>query len=174
MVEEAPGVAFRAAGLLESAGHHVIRCGAGGPPHPACPLLRDGDCGLVCGADLIVFSCPLFLPLPWRTYTGFDIFHAYRTHPRYGRLPMVVVAVGDPGETEGAGRIEVLAPGTEPEDLVRVVDRLLAMPEGQLHADVRPPLPSGGGAPFVRMCPQISPRSDRARTSRQQVYGGFK
>jgi hypothetical protein len=111
--------------LLEAAGHRVVCCGGGPTPLAACPLLRYGRCSLVDGADLLVFACALTLPLPGRSYRGIHLLRAYRAHPDYGRLPLVLVAIAPPHNLAGAGPIEVVETYTDPAAVVAAVNRLL-------------------------------------------------
>jgi hypothetical protein len=46
LVEDGPSVSREIPGLLEEAGHRVMRCGGGPTPLGACPLLRSGRCPL--------------------------------------------------------------------------------------------------------------------------------
>jgi CheY-like chemotaxis protein len=125
LVEDAATVSGQVTRLLEAAGHQVVRCGGGPTPLAACLLLRHGRCPLVDNADLVVFACPLALPLPSRSYRGIHLLHAYRAHPDYGRLPLVLVAVAPPHNLAGAGPIEVVATHTDPAAVVAAVNRLL-------------------------------------------------
>lgn len=126
LVEDAPDLGLYEVGLLEQDGHHVFRCCGGPVLHGACPLLRGGDCALPAVADLIVFSVPLFGPLRNRTYRGIDLLRAYRGHRVYGRLPMLIVSVGDPGAVEGIGPLEVIDKFGEPNRVRDAVRRMLS------------------------------------------------
>jgi hypothetical protein len=78
---------------LRRPGTGCCGCGAGPTPLAACLLLRQGSSPLPDRAELLVFACPLNLPLPGRSYRGIHLLRAYRAHPDFGRLPMVLVAV---------------------------------------------------------------------------------
>ncbi|HEV2685400.1 MAG TPA: hypothetical protein VGW79_02050 [Actinomycetota bacterium] len=125
LVEDAPDLGLYEAKLLEQEGHTVLRCSGGPTPFAACPMLRDGSCPVADAADLIIFSCRLFGPLPHRTYRGTDLLRVYRDHPVYGRLPMLVVAVGAPDDVGGSGPIEEVAKFAAPWDVVGTVHQLL-------------------------------------------------
>jgi hypothetical protein len=90
--------------LVAVAGHRVLRCGGGPTPLGACLLLRQGRCPLPDAAELVVFACTLNLPLPGRSYRGIHLLRAYRAHPDYGRLPLVLVAAAPPQNLQGPGR----------------------------------------------------------------------
>jgi CheY-like chemotaxis protein len=111
LVEDGATVSREVTRLLEAAGHRVVRCGGGPTPLAACPLLRSGRCPFVDSADLLVFACTLTLPLPGRSYRGIHLLRAYRGHPDYGRLPLLLVAVEPPRDLAGAGPIEVVETG---------------------------------------------------------------
>src|SRR5512133_3490484 len=106
LIEDGPGVGRQLPGLLAAAGHRVLRCGGGPTPLAACPLLRQGRCSLADVAELLVFACPLGLPLRGRSYRGIHLLRAYRAHPDYARLPLVLLPVAPspdpavPGPTE--------------------------------------------------------------------------
>src|SRR5512133_2796096 len=93
LIEDGPGIGRQLPGLLAAAGHRVLCCGGGPTPLAACPLLRQGRCPLPDVAQLLIFACPLGLPLRSRSYRGIHLLRAYRAHPDYGRLPLVLVAV---------------------------------------------------------------------------------
>jgi hypothetical protein len=84
LVEDGPGVGHQLTSLLAAAGHRVLRCGGGPTPLAACPLLRQGSCPLPAAAELLVFACPLGLPLRGRSYRGIHLLHAYRATPTTG------------------------------------------------------------------------------------------
>src|SRR6266568_606620 len=130
LVEDGATVSREVTRLLEAAGHRVVRCGGGPTPLAACLLMRHGRCPFVDNADLVVFACALALPLPGRSYRGMHLLRAYRAHPDYGRLPLVLVAVAPPHNLGGAGPIEVVETHTVPAAVVAAVDRLL-QPTGQ-------------------------------------------
>lgn len=127
LVEDVPDLSFREASLLEEAGHRVIRCGGGpGPsPYSACPLIRTGSCSLADSADLILFSSGLFA-MRGRNYSGMRILEAYRAHPRYGRLPMVVVSVVAPPIVGGTGPLRFVEKFSPPRVIVTAVEEMVA------------------------------------------------
>lgn len=141
LVEDGADVGRELPGLLAAAGHRVLRCGGGPTPLAACSLLRHGRCALVDDADLLVFACTLNLPLPGRSYRGIHLLHAYRAHPDYGRLPLVLVTVAPPHNLGGAGPIEVVETHTDSAAVVGAVNRLLQ----SARVDTRPPLVEHGG-----------------------------
>ena len=63
LIEDGPGIGGQLPSLLAAAGHRVLLCGGGPTPLAACPLLRQGHCPLADAAELLVFACPLDLPL---------------------------------------------------------------------------------------------------------------
>jgi len=128
LVEDGPGVGRQLPGLLAAAGHRVLRCGGGPTPLAACLLLRQGSCPLPAAAELLVFACTLNLPLPGRSYRGIHLLHAYRAHPDYGRLPMVLVAVAAPQDLQGPGPTEVVGTFADPAAVLAAVNRLLQPP----------------------------------------------
>jgi CheY-like chemotaxis protein len=130
LVEDGATVSRQVSCLLETAGHRVVRCGGGPTPLAACLLLRYGRCPLVDSADLVVFACALALPLPGRSYRGIHLLRAYRAHPDYGRLPLMLVAVAPPHHLAGAGPIEVVETHTDSAAVVAAANRLL-QPTGQ-------------------------------------------
>jgi CheY-like chemotaxis protein len=136
LVEDGATVSREVTRLLEAAGHQVVRCGGGPTPLAACLLLRCGRCPFVDNANLVVFACALALPLPSRSYRGIHLLRAYRAHPDYGRLPLVLVAVAPPHNLAGTGPVEVVETHTDPAAVVAAVNRLL-QPTG---ADTRPTL----------------------------------
>jgi hypothetical protein len=127
LVEDEPDLGLFEAGLLEQHGHTVLRCSGGPTSFAACPMMRDGSCSVADAADLIIFSCGIFAPLRHRTYRGIHLLRAYREHPVYGRLPMLVVSVGAPDDLLGTGPIELVAKFADPKEIVGAVDRLLAL-----------------------------------------------
>jgi hypothetical protein len=126
LIEDGPGIGGQLPGLLAAAGHRVLRCGGGPTPLAACPLLRQGHCLLADAAELLVFACPLELPLRGRSYRGSHLLAAYRTHPDYGRLPLVLVTIAPPEDLEGTGPTELIATFTDPAAILAAVHRLLA------------------------------------------------
>jgi len=125
LIEDGPGIGRELTGLLAAAGHRVLRCGGGLTPLAACPLLRQGSCALADAAELLVFACPLGLPLRGRSYRGIHLLRAYRAHPDYGRLPLVLVAMGPPQDLEGPGPTELAGRFTDPAAVLAAVNRLL-------------------------------------------------
>jgi CheY-like chemotaxis protein len=125
LVEDGAIVSREVTRLLEAAGHRVVRCGGGPTPLAACLLLRHGRCALVDNADLLVFACALALPLSSRSYRGIHLLRAYRAHPDYGRLPLVLVAGAPPHNLAGTGPVEVVETHTDAAAVVAAVGRLL-------------------------------------------------
>jgi hypothetical protein len=113
-------------------------CGGGPTPLAACPLLRHGSCPLPDAAELVVFACPLGLPLRGRSYRGSHLLRAYRAHPDYGRLPLVLVAIAPPQDLEGPGPTETMGTFTDPAAAVAAVNMLLQpRPAAADHHGVR-------------------------------------
>lgn len=125
LVEDAPDLGLYEAQLLEKEGHTILRCSGGPTPFAACPMMREGSCPVADAADLIIFSCSMFGPLQHRTYRGIHLLRTYREHPFYGRLPMLVVAVGAPDDVGGSGPIDKVAKFADPQEIIYAVDRLL-------------------------------------------------
>jgi hypothetical protein len=125
LIEDGPGIGGQLPSLLAVAGHRVLLCGGGPTPLAACPLLRQGHCPLADAAELLVFACPLGLPLRGRSYRGIHLLHAYRAHPDYGRLPLVLVALASPQDLAGTGPTETVATFTDPAAVLAAVHRLL-------------------------------------------------
>lgn len=134
LIEDGPGIGGQLPGLLAAAGHRVLRCGGGPTPLAACPLLRHGRCPLADAAELLVFACPLDLPLRGRTYRGIHLLRAYRRHLHYGRLPLILVAIAPPQDLEGTGPTELVATFADPAAVLAAVNRLL-----QLQLPTTPP-----------------------------------
>jgi len=124
LVEDQPDVGLYEAQILEAAGHRILRCMGGPTLFAACPLLRTGRCSLVDQADIIVFSLPMF-SLHGRSYRGEHLLRAYRSHPDYGRLPMVVISIGTPPDLPGRGPLTRVDKFSDPHVVVRAVDDLL-------------------------------------------------
>jgi hypothetical protein len=72
-----------------------------------------------------MFACPLGLPQRGRSYRGIHLLRAYRAHPDYGRLPLVLVAVAPPHDLEGPGPTELVDTFTDPAAVLAAVNRLL-------------------------------------------------
>jgi CheY-like chemotaxis protein len=128
LVEDGADVGRELPGLLAAAGHRVLRCGGGPTPLGACLLLRQGRCPLPDAAQLLVFACTLNLPLPGRSYRGIHLLRAYRAHPDYGRLPLVLVAVAPPQDLQGSEPTEVVGTFADPAGVLAAVNRLLQPP----------------------------------------------
>ena len=125
LVEDQPDLVLYETRLLEAAGHRVIRCPGGPTPFAACPMMRRGSCALPESVDLIVFDCGMFGPLRHRTYRGIHLLRAYRRHPWYGRLPMLVITESLPRDLGGSGPIDSLPKFSEPHVLVEAIETML-------------------------------------------------
>ena len=125
LIEDGPGVGRQLTSLLAAAGHRVLRCGGGPTPLAACPLLRQGRCPLADAAELLVFACPLDLPLRGRSYRGIHLLRAYRARPDYGRLPLVLVASRPRRIWRDRGRPRWSRRSPNPAVVVAAVHRLL-------------------------------------------------
>lgn len=89
---------------LRLAGEQVWWCAGGPTPFVACPLMRAGECIRPEAADLIVFAYGIGQPVvAHRTYRPVHVLRAYRAHPRYGSLPMLIVGRGAPADLGGGG-----------------------------------------------------------------------
>lgn len=108
ILEDAPDLGPREGPGLTAAGHRVVCCCAGLTPLCPCPLLRSGCCPDMAQADLIVFSCALSTSVRGRTFRGIHLLRALRSHADYGRLPLLIVSVGDPGPLGGSGPVEIV------------------------------------------------------------------
>ena len=100
LVEGFPGAGFGLEQSLRGLGYRVVRCTGGRVPSGGCDLLKLGSCPLVDFANVIVFWKG-----PWGRFVGWthvclDVLNQYRSHPRYGRIPTVLVGFDD---SEGAG-----------------------------------------------------------------------
>jgi CheY-like chemotaxis protein len=140
LVEDQAGVGRELPGLLAAAGHRVVRCGGGPTPLGACLLLRQGRCPLPAAAEVLVFACALDLPVPGRSYRGIHLLRAYRAHPDYGRLPLVLVAVAPPQNLQGSGPTELVGTFADPAGVLAAVNRLQPRP----HASPMGSLARGG------------------------------
>jgi CheY-like chemotaxis protein len=125
LVEDGADVGRELPELLAAAGHRVVRCGGGPTPLGACHLLRQGRCPLPDAAPLLVFACTLNLPLSGRSYRGIHLLRAYRAHPDYGRLPLVLVAAAPPQDLRGSGPIELVGTFSDPAGVLAAVNRML-------------------------------------------------
>lgn len=96
--------------------------------------MRVGSCPVADAADLIVFSCGMVRPLPHRTYRGEHLLRAYRSHPGYGSLPMVLIAPNEPAALDGTGRIETIEKFSHPRRVLEAIERLLGRRTGELAA----------------------------------------
>lgn len=134
LVEDTPDLGLFEAMLLESSGHRVLRCSGGPTPFAACPLMRVGSCPVADAAELIIFSCGMVHSLPHRTYRGEHLLRAYRSHPGYGSLPMLLIAPKEPAGLEGTGRIETIEKFSQPRRVVDAVERLLGHRTSELSA----------------------------------------
>ena len=134
LVEDTPDLGLFEAMVLEASGHRVLRCSGGPTPFAACPLMRTGSCPVADAANLIIFSCASVRPLPHRTYRGEHLLRAYRSHPDYGSLPMLLIAPKEPAGLEGTGRIETIEKFSHPRRVLEAVTRLLGRHTTQLMA----------------------------------------
>ena len=125
LVEDAPDLGAYEANILEAEGHRVLRCNGAPTPLAACPMMRYGNCPLPDAADVILFSCSLLMPIGHRTYRGSELLRAYREHPRYGCLPILVVWVGVPPDVRGTGPIMLLEKFSEPRRVIEAVHELI-------------------------------------------------
>lgn len=125
LVEDSPDLVLYESALLRIAGHRVIRCSGGPTPFAACMMLRFGSCPLPDSVDMIIFDCGMVSPIRHRTYRGVHLLRAYRSHVRYGRLPMLVVAPGLPEGLSGTGPIESIPKFSDPRAVLDAVERLL-------------------------------------------------
>lgn len=126
LIEDAPDLGLYEARLLEARGHRVIRCSGAPTVLTACSMLRYGRCALPDVADLILFSTAMYTPIRHRSYRGADLLAAYRGHPTYGGIPMVVVTIGPPPRVPGRAPYEVVQKFSSPDAIVGAVERLLA------------------------------------------------
>jgi CheY-like chemotaxis protein len=139
LVEDEPDLGLCEAEALVARGHSVRRCSGGPSLFSACPMMREGYCSLVENVDLILFSCRMFAPIRGRTYRGSHLLRAYRSHPVYGRLPMIVVSVGVPGHLEGSGPLDVVEKYAAPHVVIDAVERMLSRAGGRpAGAEVAP------------------------------------
>lgn len=161
LVEDQPDVGLYEAQLLEAAGHRIVRCIGGPTLFGACPLLKFGHCSLVDHADLILFSVPMFA-MRGRTYRGEHLLRAYREHPDYGRLPMVIVSLGIPEDLPGTGPLTRVDKFSEPNAVIDAVEDVLlkARPATTSRA-------SSYAAPSTQPLPRgVSPRASTESPTR--------
>jgi hypothetical protein len=125
LVEDVPDLGLYEAKVLEAAGHTVLRCTGGPTEFAACPMLRNQECPVADAADVIIFSAGLFGPIRHRLYGGVNLLRAYRAHPVYGRIPMLLVSYGMPTDLAGTGRLIRIEKRTDPERILDAVDTLL-------------------------------------------------
>lgn len=125
LIEDVLDIGAYEARLLEERGHRVVICRGGPGPFSACPLVRDGTCGIADHADMIVFSTSLFAPVGTQSHRGMDLLRAYREHPAYGAKPCLVVAVGTPGPMAGTGPIRTIAKFAAAHQVVAAAEDLL-------------------------------------------------
>ncbi len=142
LVEDGAGVGRELTSLLAAAGHRVLRRGGGPTPLTAC-LLRRGRCPLPDAAELLVFACTLALPPPGRSYRGIHLLRAYRAHPDYGRLPLVLVAVAPPQNLQGPGTTAVV---DRPHYARDAVSAAAPGTDGRSRHAAGPRLPTGSSA----------------------------
>lgn len=85
----------------------------------------------------------LRLAVAGRTYRGSHLLRAYRTHPRYGRLPLVLVTAGPlPEDLEGSGPTETVGAFADPRAVLAAVHRLLHRPDPVPALSARPAVPA--------------------------------
>jgi hypothetical protein len=126
LVEDRPDLGLFEAKLLEREGHRMIWCGGGPTPFVACPMLKSGSCALADSADMVLFSCALSAPMRGRSYRADHLLNAYRSHPRYGKLPMVVSSIGAPKEMTGTGPYATVDKFSSPRSVVETTRSMLA------------------------------------------------
>lgn len=125
IVEDEADLAVYEAKLLEDAGHTVVMCGGARTPKGGCSLIRCGACELPETVDLILFSCRLFAPLEGQTSEGARMVRAYRSHPRYSHIPLLVVFVTGSVHLPGTGPIELIGKFNSPTSVLDSVSRML-------------------------------------------------
>ncbi|MFA5890240.1 MAG: hypothetical protein WDA27_04685 [Actinomycetota bacterium] len=125
IVEDEPDLAVYEAKLLEDAGHCVVMCGGSRTPKGGCDLIRCGVCAVPETVDVILFSCRLFAPLEGQTSEGARMIRAYRSHPRYSHIPLLVVFVTGSTHLPGTGPIELIGKFNSPTSVLDSVSRLL-------------------------------------------------
>lgn len=135
LVEERPDLGLYETGLLMANGHLVLRCSGGPSPFAACPMLKSGSCPLPDTADLIVYSGAPSAPLRGRTYRGRDLLRAYRRHPVYGRMPMLVVSFEQIDCLEGTGPLARIEKYSSPAAVVGAIDALLSHAKLEHHSN---------------------------------------
>jgi hypothetical protein len=151
LVEDVPDLGLYEALLLEASGHRVLRCSGGPTPFAACPMMRRGSCPLPDSADLIIFSSGLFTWIRHRSYRGDHLLRTYRNHPRYGALPMLLIARDAPGDLAGSGRLETVDRFSHPRRVLEAIQRLLAPSPKGAQTSRRAPKGRGGGLPSKRI-----------------------
>jgi hypothetical protein len=62
------------------------------------------------------------------SYGGSHLLRAYRAHPDYGRLPLVLTAVAPPHDLAGTWPTELVGTFTDPAAVLAAVNRLLQPP----------------------------------------------
>jgi hypothetical protein len=145
LVEDTVDLGAYEALVLEGMGHRMLRCDGAPSFGGVCSILKTGSCAVADAADLILFGSSLFMPMRGRSYNGGRVLRAYRAHPVYGRLPMLVVTVGAPEDLGGTGPIEILPKFSDPDLVIAAVNRLLAQARPQ---DPKSPAGSGPAGPM--------------------------
>jgi hypothetical protein len=105
LVEGFPGAGYGLEQSLRCLGHGVVRCAGGRVASGGCDLLKSGNCPLVDFANVIVFWKG-----PWGRFVGWthgclDVLNQYRIHPRYGRIPTILVGFDDSENAGGWGPV---------------------------------------------------------------------
>jgi hypothetical protein len=105
LVEGIPDAGYRLEQSLSCLGHRVVACTGGRAASGVCDLLNSGSCPLVDFANVIVFWKG-----PWGRFVGWphgclDVLNQYRSHPRYGRIPTVLVGFDDSEGAQGLGPV---------------------------------------------------------------------
>lgn len=126
LVEEAPDLGAFEARILERDGHVVFRCNGAPSGGGACPMLRTGSCTIADAAEMILFACSLYMPMQGRSYNGMTLLNAYRHHPVYSKLPMLIVTLGAPEHVAGTGPVEIVEKFSDPTRVIEAARRLIA------------------------------------------------